>query len=127
MTNTRNNRTSRNTYKGVAIRKDLRLAIYLRDGFRCVYCCADLHGAAPTDISLDHLTCQSDGGSNEPSNLVTACRHCNCSRRDMPVAKFAGPETRKDIRRLTSRSIRKYREMAKALLAGRTGGSHEAK
>lgn len=121
--NTRSKTTkhgSRNTYKGVCLRKDLRLAIYLRDSFRCVYCCCDLHGAHPTDITLDHVRAQADGGSNEPANLVTACRACNCSRQDKPLAKFAGPETRKDIRRLTSRSIRPYRTLAKAIIEGTT-------
>ena len=107
-------------YKGVCCRKNLRLAIYLRDSFRCVYCCKDLHGAHPTDITLDHVTPDADGGSNEPSNLVTACRRCNCSRQDKPLAKFAGPETRADIRRLTRRSITRYRRMADAIINGET-------
>jgi 5-methylcytosine-specific restriction endonuclease McrA len=102
------------------LRKDLRLAIYLRDSFRCVYCCEDLHGANPQDITLDHVHAASDGGSNEPSNLVTACRRCNCSRQDKPLARFAGPETRKDIRRLTARAIGRYRRLAKSIIAGTT-------
>lgn len=113
-------RGSRSAYKGVCIRKDLRLAIYLRDSFRCVYCCCDLHGAHPTDITLDHVRPDSDGGGNEPGNLVTACRSCNCRRQDKPLARFAGPETRKDIRRLTSRTITRYRRLAKAIIAGET-------
>lgn len=111
---------SRNVYKGVCVRKDLRLAIYLRDSFRCVYCCADLHGAHPTDITLDHVAPQADGGSNGPDNLVTSCRSCNCSRQDKPLAKFCGPETRKDVKRLTARSINRYRVLAKAIIAGET-------
>ena len=111
---------SRRAYKGVCVRKDLRLAVYLRDSFRCVYCCADLHGAHPTDITLDHVVAESDGGSNEPSNLVTACRHCNSSRQDKPLARFCGPETRADIRRLTRRSISRHRRLAKAIIAGTT-------
>jgi len=118
--NTMANTTKNGKYKGVCLRKELRLAIYLRDSFRCVYCCTDLHGAAPTDITLDHIKCQSDGGSNDPGNLVTACRSCNCSRQDKPVAKFCGPVTRKDIKRLTARSIRKYRVLANAIFAGTT-------
>lgn len=111
---------SRNAYKGVCVRKDLRLAVYLRDSFRCVYCCGDLHAAHPTDITLDHIVPQADGGTNEPSNLVTACRACNCSRQDRPLARFAGVETRKDIRRLTARAIGRYRRLAKAIIAGET-------
>lgn len=106
---------------GQWIRPEKRLAIYLRDSFRCVYCCADLHDADPRDITLDHVTCKVDGGSNEAANLVTACRSCNCSRQDKPLARFAGPETRADIRRLTRRNLARYLTLAKALIAGETG------
>ena len=106
---------------GCWIRPDARLAIYLRDSFRCVYCCADLHSADPRDITLDHIICKMDGGSNLPKNLVTACRACNCSRQDKPLARFAGPETRKDIKRLTARKIDRFRKLARALISGETG------
>lgn len=121
------NTTKNGKYKGVCLRADLRLAIYLRDSFRCVYCCADLHGADPRDVTLDHVRCHSDGGDNSPTNLVTACRSCNCSRQDKPLARFAGPETRKDIKRLTSRKIGKYRTLAKALIAGTAGNTQESR
>jgi len=103
---------------GCWCRPEKRLAIYLRDRFTCLYCLADLHGSDPADITLDHLVCQADGGSNDESNLVTACRHCNCSRGDKPLARFAGRETRAHIRRNTRRSLRPYRKLAKAILAG---------
>lgn len=112
---------SPNQPTGQWCRADLRLAIYLRDSFRCLYCCADLHSADPRDITLDHLVPKIDGGSNEPRNLVTACRACNCSRQDKPISKFAGPETRKDIKRHTARKIDRYRKLARALIAGETG------
>lgn len=121
--NMRSNETkhgSRNRYKGVVVRKDLRLAIYLRDSFRCVYCCRDLHGADPRDLTLDHVVAQADGGSNAPNNLVTACRACNCSRQDRPLNRFAGPEARADIRRLTRRAIARYRKLAQAIIRGET-------
>lgn len=108
---------SRRAYKGVCIRSDLRLAIYLRDRLTCIYCLADLHGAHPTDITLDHV---SAGGTNEPANLVTACRACNCSRQDKPLNRFAGPETRAHIRRNTARAIGQYRRLARAIIAGTT-------
>lgn len=118
---TKRSTDSRRRYKGVTIRKDKRLAIYLRDAFTCLYCLADLHGAAPFDITLDHIKTSADGGSNSETNLVTACRGCNCERQDKPLACFAGIETRKHIYRNTRRSLRRYRTMAKALIAGRTG------
>ena len=123
-TNGRNGKTG---YKGVCCRKDLRLAVYLRDDFRCIYCLADLRGADRFDISLDHLRPHSQGGGNTPENMVCACRSCNCSRGDKPLNRFAGPETIAHIRRNTKRSIRKYREMAKALISGETGGEYEVK
>lgn len=112
--------SSRRSYKGVCIRSDLRLAIYLRDRFACLYCLRDLHDAAPSDITLDHVECCCDGGSNEPANLITACRGCNCSRQDKPLNRFAGPETRAHVKRNTSRSIARYRVLAKAIIAGET-------
>lgn len=111
-------RSGQHQANGQWIRTDKRLAIYLRDRFTCIYCLADLHGAEPSDITLDHVICQADGGSNEETNLVTACRSCNCSRQDKPLARFAGVETRKHIRRNTSRSLKPYRKLAKAILSG---------
>ena len=111
---------SRNAYKGVCLRKDLRLAIYLRDRFACLYCLKDLHGAAPADVTLDHANPQADGGSNAPGNLFTACRSCNCSRKDAPLYRFASPGMLAHIRRNLARPIAPYRELAKAILAGET-------
>ncbi len=81
----------------------------------------DLHGADPRDVTLDHVKCHADGGTNHESNLVTACRACNCRRQDKPLARFAGPETRKHVRRNLRRSLRRYRKLAKAILAGEVG------
>lgn len=111
-----NGRNGKRGYKGVCIRRDLRLAIYLRDRFTCLYCLADLHGADPRDLTLDHVIPDSEGGSNDPSNLITACRHCNCSRQDAPLTRFTGPETRAHIRRNTRRAIARYRRLAKDLI-----------
>jgi len=114
----KNGRNTSRGYRGVQIRPDLRLAIYLRDRFTCVYCLADLHGAHPQDVTLDHVCPDSKGGSNDASNLVTACRSCNCSRQDKPLNRFASPEARQHIRRNTRRSITKYRRLAKAIIGG---------
>jgi 5-methylcytosine-specific restriction endonuclease McrA len=61
------------------VRLSTRLAIYHRDGFCCVYCgsASEEHGVG---LTLDHLVSVELGGSNDPSNLVTACHHCNSSK-----------------------------------------------
>ena len=114
---------SRSTHQPVGqwIRADKRLAIYLRDRFTCLYCCRDLHDADPADITLDHVRCRADGGDNSELNLITACRACNCSRQDKPLSRFAGPETRAHIRRNLRRSLKSYRRLTKAILAGECG------
>lgn len=114
-----NGRNTTKGYRGVQVRKDLRLAIYLRDNFHCIYCERDLHGAASMDLTLDHLLPDSQGGCNSPKNLVLACRKCNCSRQDMPWRQFAKTEeTIKRVIRHTRRQITKYRTLAKAIING---------
>jgi len=115
---TKTSRDGKHQASGQWIRTDKRLAIYLRDRMTCIYCLRDLHGAEPSDITLDHIECQSDGGGNDETNLVTACRSCNCSRQDKPLNRFCGPETRAQIRRNCKRSLKPYRKLAKGILSG---------
>lgn len=65
---------------GKWIRPDKRLAIYLRDQFTCVYCNANLANQPARLRSLDHVIPVVDGGTNEHTNLVTACKKCNDSK-----------------------------------------------
>jgi len=63
-----------------------RYAIYQRDGFACVYC-----GASARDgngLSIDHVRPRTLGGSDEATNLVTACLECNAAKRDMTFDVF---------------------------------------
>ena len=103
------------------IRKDKRLAIYLRDGFCCAYCGKDLHGAAPFDVTLDHLNAKHSAGNHNEANLVTACRSCNSSRQDKPWRQYATGGAIKRICRLRRRKLKRYRVLAKAIIAGQTG------
>lgn len=64
-----------------------RLAIYLRDGMACSWCGAGVEDGAR--LSLDHLTPNVHGGTNESTNLVTACSRCNSSRGSRSVEEFA--------------------------------------
>lgn len=69
------------------IRREKRLAIYLRDGMACAYCASTIEDG--TLLTLDHITPHCDGGSNHEHNLVTACLRCNSSRANRPVKEFA--------------------------------------
>lgn len=56
-----------------SITKQKRARIFRRDGGVCIYCNSMM------DLTIHHLKPLSRGGSNHPSNLVTACRTCNQS------------------------------------------------
>lgn len=64
-------------------RDSTRLAVYLRDGLRCLWC----HGAG--ELTLDHFLPRSRGGSNAPDNLVTSCKPCNDARKALAAMDFA--------------------------------------
>lgn len=67
------------------IRREKRLAIYIRDGFTCQYCRKNLKGLKPKYITLDHIEPVAVGGSNEASNLLTCCKSCNDRKQDKPL------------------------------------------
>lgn len=84
---------------GTWIRPEKRLAIYLRDQFRCGYCRRNLHRAGPQEITLDHLEPLSNGANHEPCNLITACKKCNSVRQSKPWKRFATAQATKRITR----------------------------
>ena len=107
--------------------KARRLAIYLRDGLACAYCGASVENDAK--LSLDHLKPYSKGGTNETSNLVTACFSCNSGRGNHTVRGFCrvvaaylnngvtGAEIERHVRNTAARKIDKA--AAKALIERR--------
>ena len=62
--------------------KELRQAIYDRDGYACVYC------QAKDDLTLDHKTPEIRGGGHTLDNLQTACRPCNAQKRDLTHEEY---------------------------------------
>lgn len=72
------------------VRPSTRAALYTRDQWCCAWCGAgiDTHGLCPAPrivvpdlvLTLDHLRPACIGGTNAPSNLVTACWECNNDR-----------------------------------------------
>jgi len=109
------------------IRTEKRLSIYLRDDHRCAYCGCDLSNEAINGDralrTLDHLTPHCNGGSNEATNLVTACRGCNSSRQDSPLRTWVraqGLDLAAVVNRVTRqrrRVLAPYRAEARRIIA----------
>jgi CRISPR/Cas system Type II protein with McrA/HNH and RuvC-like nuclease domain len=59
-----------------------RLGLYARGNWMCAYCGKTLLDAKWNEMSLDHLVPQNFGGTNDHSNLVMVCAHCNSSKGD---------------------------------------------
>ena len=56
-----------------------RFRILQRDNFKCAYCGKVVSEA---ELEVDHIMPRSKGGSNEETNLITACFECNRGKRD---------------------------------------------
>lgn len=77
-----------------------RLRIYARDGFDCVYCRQVFPLQGSVGLSLDHVIPRLlPGGSNDATNLVTACLSCNSSRRELGLAPQQERRARRAIQR----------------------------
>ena len=69
--------------------RSLRLSVYTRDGFACVWC-----GGTPARgarLTCDHVVPHIEpfNGPTSLDNLWTACVPCNSLRRDLPLELFA--------------------------------------
>ena len=66
----------------MTISRRLRFEILRRDKHTCRYC-----GAMAPDVPLtvDHVIPSALGGSDEPTNLVTACQPCNAGKSSVPA------------------------------------------
>lgn len=65
----------------LAVSKRLRAEIFRRDNSTCRYCGAK---APAVEITIDHVVPVTLGGSDDPSNLVTACADCNNGKTSVP-------------------------------------------
>ncbi len=63
--------------------KETRLRIFKRDNFTCFYC-----NQVGGKLECDHYIAVSNGGSNEDSNLVTACKKCNRAKSNKAPEAF---------------------------------------
>lgn len=80
----------------MAINQRLRFEILKRDGNACRYC-----GAMAPDakLTIDHVMPVALGGTDDSSNLVTACRDCNAGKTStMPDEKVVADVAAADLK-----------------------------
>ena len=65
--------------------KVTRMRIFKRDNFTCSYC-----GQYGGQLECDHVYPVSRGGSNDDSNLATACKSCNRDKSDKTLEEWRG-------------------------------------
>jgi hypothetical protein len=98
----------------VPISKRVRFSVFKRDQFTCLYC-----GAHPPDVILeiDHIEPLSEGGSNDESNLATACTACNRGKAGIPLTVVPKPlsERAAEIEEMEEQ-LEGYREVMRAHL-----------
>jgi 5-methylcytosine-specific restriction endonuclease McrA len=108
--------------KSTWIRKDKRLAIYMRDGMKCVYCGKFFDRNL---LTLDHIKPRDKGGTNDSRNLITSCWSCNSKKQNKRIDFFVKQITKnfieykekmRHIKKLKNRSIEKLRKKAKRIL-----------
>ncbi|TPG09387.1 HNH endonuclease [Curtobacterium flaccumfaciens] len=71
---------SQNSSRGAAW-DALKLRVWARDGYQCVYCGVALtndHG--PNSRTVDHVLAKANGGQDTIDNCLSACRSCNSSK-----------------------------------------------
>lgn len=66
----------------MAVSKRLRFEVLRRDEHTCQYCGATARDSA---LHVDHLVPVSLGGSDDPGNLVAACKDCNVGKSSVPA------------------------------------------
>lgn len=103
----------------MAVSRRLRFEIFRRDGHACRYC-----GAMAPDVKLtvDHVIPVALGGSDEPSNLVTACADCNAGKSSVQPGSEVVADVAADALRWSralqaaAHNLLAYRELVDAML-----------
>ena len=64
---------------------NLRRRVIERDGLHCVYCDDDLSNS---EIHMDHVIPESQGGTTDYYNLQVTCRKCNLAKGVLSESEF---------------------------------------
>lgn len=65
----------------MAVSKRTRFEVLRRDNYTCRYC-----RSTANELTIDHVTPVALGGTDEPGNLVAACRDCNAGKASSQVS-----------------------------------------
>ncbi len=109
----------------MAVSRRLRYEVLRRDNHTCRYC-----GGTATDVALtvDHVIPTALGGSDDPSNLVTACQPCNAgksaSSADAPIVADVASDALRWARAMTAAQA--ARQLAREREANKRAGLNEA-
>jgi hypothetical protein len=101
----------------MAVSRRLRYEVLRRDNHACRYC----GGTAPdVALTVDHVIPTALGGSDDPSNLVTACQPCNAgksaSSADAPIVADVASDALRWARAMTAAQV--ARQLARGLGPG---------
>ena len=61
-----------------------RFGVFLRDGFRCLYCGGKFE---PSELTFDHVIPRSRGGGSGYENIASACTPCNSRKANRTPAE----------------------------------------
>lgn len=76
---------AKTAYQKRGISASKRTRIWCRDLHECQYC-----GARDKPLTIDHVIPESRGGTDDDSNLVTACKSCNSSKGTKTLEEWRG-------------------------------------
>lgn len=62
-----------------------RKNVYQRDRYTCQYCGEKM---IKSELTLDHITPKSRGGTNSWNNVVASCRKCNSKKKDKLLSEL---------------------------------------
>ena len=97
--------------------KRTRFEVMKRDGHRCRYC-----GATAVEVRLvvDHVVAVANGGTDDATNLVTACEPCNAGKSAVPLeTKRFRNEASAEAAQDHAEQIRAYLEAQREVVAAR--------
>lgn len=94
----------------MAVSKRLRFEILRRDNHTCRYCG---RSAPEVKLTVDHVTPESLGGGDDPTNLVAACADCNSGKSSVPADAAVVADVAQDALRW-SRAMEKVAEIRQA-------------